>query len=436
LPFVYLSIGEGATANWFSGPLKDLHPKPALEALKNAFAPVGLSIDLWDRHLMNSQIRNVPVYLFNDSQKDETIELILSLEGNNHYTESSHQTHNLPAGTHTKIRVPINFTNEPGMYQLVGHIYNSEAEKLADSRKKVIIFDPVPGLNQEKLPRLIIHDPSDELRKYLSERKILYNRFPGKLEDAQVVVINHGGLDDTFARYTRELTQFVKNGGVLIIQEPGYGIKEETEIQILDDLFVFINYRPDPDRGGYDSYVFPEDPHHQLWDGIESDQLKMFNGGFGGEMISQHNVKPTLPYHAVAFCNLSLKVPAVLEIPYGKGWVIISRIQIRGRLLTDGKDDDLYERRYDPVAEKYFLNMMKSYMDESDYQNKICEKLKNQKIYIARANASSGQIYDALDNKMETRWSSDASDPQWAWLDFGKQTILNKITMHWEVAFG
>jgi hypothetical protein len=319
---------------------------------------------------------------------------------------------------------------------LVGHIYNSKAEKLADSRKTIIVFDPVTKPNLEKLPRLTIHDPSDELKKYLSERKILHNNLSDRLEDVQVVMINHGGLDDTFAKSTGELTQFVKNGGVLIIQEPGFGVKEEKEIKILEDLSLFVNYRPDPDRGGYDSYVFPEDPHHQLWDGIESDQLKMFNGGFGGEMVSQHNVKPILPYHAVAFCNLSLKVPAVLEIPYGKGWVIISRIQIRGRLITDGKDDDLYDRRYDPVAEKYFLNLITGYIDVPDYRNKINEKLKNQKIYIARARASSGQIYDALDDKMETRWSSDASDPQWVWLDLGKQTVLHKITMHWEVAYG
>ena len=436
LPFVYLSIGEGATANWFSGPLKDLRPKPVLEALKNAFAPVGLSIELWDRHFITSEIRNVPVYLFNDSEKDETIELILSLEGNNQDTKLLQQTYILPAGTHTKFSVPIHFTDEPGRYQLVGHIYNSKAEKLADSRKIAIILAPVLRPGKEKIPRLMIHDPSGELRKYLSQRKILYHDFPGELEDTQVVVINHGGLDDTFTRFTGELTQFVKQGGVLIIQEPGYEVQEETEIKILDDLFVFVNYRPDPDRGGYDSYVFPENVHHKLWENIESDQLKIFNGGFGGEIVSQHNVKPTVPYNAVASCNLSLKVPAVLEIPYGNGWVIISRLQFRGRLLTSGENDKLYERRYDPVAEKYFLNLIACFVNNSDYHNTIKTRLEKQQIYIARARASSGQIYDALDNKMETRWSSDASDPQWAWLDLGKLTTLHKLTMHWEVAYG
>jgi hypothetical protein len=436
LPFVYLSIGEGATANWFSGPLKELQPKPVLEALKNAFAPVGLSIELWDRHFMISQIRRVPVYLFNDSQEDETINLILSLEGNNQHTQLIDQTHNLAAGMHMEIEVPLRFEENTGSYELVGTIYNSENIKLADSRKPLFIFNPQYVSFPEKLPRLAVHDPSGELTDYLTDRKIIYHEFSRGFQDAQVIIINHGGLDDIFTRFTGELTQFVDRGGILIIQEPAYGVINETEILLLYDLSIFVNYRPDPDRGGYDSYIFPEDGKHFLWEDIDSEYLKMFNGGFGGEIVSQYNVKPTVPYSTVASCNLSLKVPAVLEIPYGSGWIIISRVQIRGRLSKNGQNDDLYKRRYDPIAEKYFLNLLTGYVNATGYQRKIKTKLKKQQIYIARAKASSGQIYDALDNKMETRWSSDATDPQWAWLDLGKLTNLNKITMHWEVAYG
>jgi hypothetical protein len=335
-----------------------------------------------------------------------------------------------------KLEVPLKFEENTGSYELVGTIYNSEKIKLADSRKPLFIFNPHFISIPEKLPRLAVHDPSGEMTDYLTDRQIIYHEFSGGFQDVQVIIINHGGLDDIFSRFSGELTQFVDRGGILIIQEPAYGVIDETEISLLDNMSIFVNYRPDPDRGGYDSYIFPENDNHFVWEDIDSEYLKMFNGGFGGEIVSQHNVKPIVPFSTVASCNLSLKVPALLEIPYGNGWVIISRVQFRGRLLINGQDDDLYKRRYDPVAEKYFLNLLAGYVNASEYQRKIKINLEKQQIYIARAKASSGQIYDALDNKMETRWSSDATDPQWVWLDLGKMTNLNKITMHWEAAFG
>jgi len=45
-PFVYLSNGSGPTGHWFNGKIHDLTPKPILAALKNAFAPFGLSLEV------------------------------------------------------------------------------------------------------------------------------------------------------------------------------------------------------------------------------------------------------------------------------------------------------------------------------------------------------------------------------------------------------
>jgi len=33
--------------DWFEGDIKDLKPKPILQALKNAFSPFGVSVELW-----------------------------------------------------------------------------------------------------------------------------------------------------------------------------------------------------------------------------------------------------------------------------------------------------------------------------------------------------------------------------------------------------
>lgn len=42
----------------------------------------------------------------------------------------------------------------------------------------------------------------------------------------------------------------------------------------------------------------------------------------------------------------------------------------------------------------------------------------------------------ALDGNMKTRWSSDASDPQWLTVDLGENIITDKVVLYWETAYG
>ena len=436
LPFVYLSVGEGATANWFFGPLKDLRPKPVLSALKNAFAPLGVSLELWDRHFLISEQREIPLYLFNDTNKDARLTARIVLSGIGEECEVFRKTISAAAGRHVRVSAPIIFPQWTGKYDITATLEDQSGRVLAYSRKPAFVF-AAPSIPPDLPKGLVIHDPHKEITDLFEQKKLKFHTLNDPLNGAQVVLINHSGLDSLYAAKKSDLSSFVRNGGVLIIQEAEYGVKEEREVSLLDDLSVHIVRREDRDRGGYDSYVFKTDNNHPLWRGIEDDHLKMFNGALGGEIVSQHNLHPTRPFHAAAVCNLSLKVPAVLEIPYGKGWVVLSRIQVRGRLRANKSSaKGLYERRYDPVAENYLYNLLCAYLDNDKYFASVRQQLNDKKIYIARARTSSGQIYDALDGKFETRWSSDASDPQWAWIDLGRPTELNRIIFHWETAYG
>jgi len=65
-PFAYLTCNEGPTSHWFLGPISALRPKPVLRALREAFAPFGVSIELWDRHFYPDEKRAVRIFLFND----------------------------------------------------------------------------------------------------------------------------------------------------------------------------------------------------------------------------------------------------------------------------------------------------------------------------------------------------------------------------------
>jgi hypothetical protein len=149
---------------------------------------------------------------------------------------------------------------------------------------------------------------------------------------------------------------------------------------------LIIERREDADRGGYDSYVFAEDHRHPLWKSIGKEHLKMFNGGFGGEVVSQHDVICDQKSEVLARCGLKLGVVAVSKLRYGKGKVIISRLQLRSRLRKTGQSDSsdtrlqapttrsdslyarspgqipeldsLYTRRPDPVLQQYLINLI------------------------------------------------------------------------------
>ena len=79
----------------------------------------------------------------------------------------------------------------------------------------------------------------------------------------------------------------------------------------------------------------------------------MFNGAYGGEMVSQHTVTPGVAMEPLARCGLKLAHPAVLYARAGTGCVVVSRIQTRGRLAGTGDPDHLFARRVDPVARQY-----------------------------------------------------------------------------------
>ncbi|MBN1411594.1 MAG: discoidin domain-containing protein [Spirochaetales bacterium] len=42
----------------------------------------------------------------------------------------------------------------------------------------------------------------------------------------------------------------------------------------------------------------------------------------------------------------------------------------------------------------------------------------------------------AIDGNMNTRWSSDFSDPQWIYVDLGAAYTINRVVLYWETAYG
>lgn len=362
-PFVYLSNNNGPTAHWFYSPIEELQPKPILKQLKNAFEPFGVSIEMWDRHFFEQEVRKIRVFVFNDTQKRKKGMLRYGITDK----EGVWVTSNIipvqvaPVDT-TMYNFDITFPAQAGSYYVKAELLSAQSNKLmsysckiAHIFKKVIIPQSAPRL------RIIIMDsPSGEISRFIDKQNISYEHFQNaRLDDSQTIVIAEGMVwHDSYTRRIDEVSSCINRGGTLVLIEPEFDLDGKHVLSFLNGVAIDIEYRDDADKGGYDSYVFPVDSNHPLWEGIGSEHLKMFNGGFGGEVVSQHNVVPRGKHTVLARCGMQLGVIAVAEIPVGKGRMILSRLQLRGRLVENNKHDSLYDRRADPVAQRYFLNLI------------------------------------------------------------------------------
>ena len=367
-PFVYISNDAGPTANWFAGNIKDLTPKPVLRALKNAFAPFGLSLELWDRHFFAGETRSVRLFVFNDDPvpKTGTVRFgVANVDGTLSTGDSLDAS--LGPGDYAIIPINVHFPDRGGEYGIVAELYPPRAKKpLAVSRKIAYVFDRSFIASPRRDVRVSLLARDDELSRFLQSKKISVESLDAFADSySGVLTVGEGMVEDwKFRAKLASVRDFVSHGGALIIIEPEFGISGKKEIRLFNGLSLTIERREDTDRGGYDSYVFAEDHRHPLWNGIEKKHLHMFNGGFGGETVSQHDVTCSVDHSVHARCGLKLRVEVVLEIPFGKGSVLVSRIQTRGRLVQRGDSAALHDRRPDPVAQRYVLNLI-SYAHDS-----------------------------------------------------------------------
>jgi hypothetical protein len=171
-------------------------------------------------------------------------------------------------------------------------------------------------------------------------------------------VVEHAAREAAFTQRLAAVSKFVHRGGTLVLVEPEAGVATEATVPVLEDMDLRIIRRPDLDRGGYDSYVFPDDPGHALWDGLTPEHFRMFNGAFGGEVVSQHDILAPVTPRVLARCGLRCEVPVVMEWRVGDGRVVVARLQIRGRLDSGAGPGGMYARRKDPVAERYLFNLL------------------------------------------------------------------------------
>ncbi len=362
-PFVYLSNNAGPTGHWFLGDIAGLVPKPLLATLKNAFAPFGVSVEMWDRHFAAGETRSVRMFVFNDDPLAHEGTLRYGIvRGRDTWLHEARERLSVGPSGCSIVPVQLKFPDQPGPYEIVAELSGEEG-RCSESRKVAHVSgevreDSVRGL------RCLLGDSRGEVTGFLSRHGLLTVELaPGDLPGCPLIVVGEGMLRaPEYIGNIPAITRAVMEGARLIVLEPEFGNREKETLVVIEGVRLSIERRTDMDRGGYDSYVFPEDVSHPLWRNIGVDHLRMFNGAFGGEMVSQHTVSADVPMEVLARCGLHLAHAAVMFTSIGRGCIVVSRIQTRGRLAAAGEGDDLFARRMDPVACQYMLNLVTAFL--------------------------------------------------------------------------
>ncbi len=158
-PFVYLSNSAGPTGHWFLGDIAALVPKPLLGTLKNAFSPFGVSVELWDRHFLPGEKRNVRIFIFNDEPvKKEGKVRYGFVQAGGKLAHEPHEHVSVDPSSCSIRPSHVTFPEKPGSYELVAEL-TGPAGVAAASRKIVHVVDDVHADPALQKIRCIAGDP-------------------------------------------------------------------------------------------------------------------------------------------------------------------------------------------------------------------------------------------------------------------------------------
>jgi len=436
-PFAYLSADNGPTSHWFRGTIENLEPKPIMAALKNAFEPFGISIELWDRHFFCGERRQVKLYVMNDYPEERSGVLRFGVvnDENVWLTEQIIPVRASPLNRHIE-SVTVPFPAEAGDYKVRAELIDGVSGRVAISEKVAHVYDAVRVDQFLRQLALGFLGNDDEVMNFLQSVGLNVQPYDGKsrVDFACVLVVGDFIKSERYLSLLNSLERFIRKGGTVIFIEPEYSVVGEVRYSLPGSFTLAVRYRNDTSQGGYDSYVIPQDIDHPIWKGLRKEDLQMFNGAFGGEVVSQHNLVPLARHRVLARSGLELSRLAAVEIPLGTGFIVITSLQLRGRLLpTPNCYEELYARRPDPVAQRFLVNLVEAYSRKENLSKSLDDR---GTIAIVDVKASSFHddftwAFAAIDGMEQTEWRSKDGGTEWLQLDTGFLYLIERISIKW-----
>jgi hypothetical protein len=231
-PFVYLSNNAGPTSNWFLGNIRDLHPKPVLAVLKNAFAPFGVSIELWDRHFSAGEKRTLRVFVFNDEPHGNKGRLkygIRSMSGE--WLHKAEYSLSVRASGRSMLPLEFHFPQNNGEFRACAELHQAERPVVV-SEKTLFVCDRIASASAPGI-RIAVFGENElaEFLRSLGADVVIFDPLAPPSPD--VVIVSNGELlRDEYQQHLTEISILLESGKTIIIDEPEFGIEMKTIIPI------------------------------------------------------------------------------------------------------------------------------------------------------------------------------------------------------------
>jgi len=292
--------------HWFMGDLRKGSPKPVWNALTCAWSPRSVSIELWDRNFAPGQTLTFPLYLFNDTESENelNIRLLLTDQNDKIYFERFLKYNVSPFATEIKNQ-QINLPRSPGRYNLSAELLNRPAQVKYPviSKWEIHVFkQEVPdGLVRPDF-RIATEEP--EIRQFLEDSNIRI--VPLSDPSARIIIVSRDGwkrLAGGDRAFAERLEKAVNSGTSLIILDAGerylgqgypenkndlgplQGVVTKSNAPVITyDLFGGIKLSFS-EAAEPESHIHPDRYDSSLWNHIPVDYTWLWNGMRGGLIV-------------------------------------------------------------------------------------------------------------------------------------------------------
>src|ERR1041384_813203 len=236
-PFVYLSNDTGPTANWFTGAIRDLTPKPVLRALKNAFAPFGLSLELWDRHFFTNEHRRVRLFVFNDNAEDESGSVRYGVtDRDGEWLSEERFGVAVDAGGCAVMPLTFIMPGTAGEYRMRAELTAvGESFPACVSQKVGHVFETIEG-SAHRSGKSVSIVGCEEVGRFLKGHVYSVTAATEAGPPYGRVILASEPACPEYQALITHLSAHVRNGGTLVLIEPEFRITGGSEVRILEDL--------------------------------------------------------------------------------------------------------------------------------------------------------------------------------------------------------
>ncbi len=352
LPYMFAGWTGMRGAKW-----RPPFPTRMAAALYSSMAPVLASLDLFDRNFVAGQEISTPLYLINELHNDVEVTIDAYLTPKNPLLIAETEAlkaavwhrdfkRTFKADTVTVEQLRWKVPQEPGIYYLAAVLTRKDTREVV-SQRMIRAIEQVDAATAVRGKRIIALGANEAVAKWMKSNGADYTTTLPKAEIRADVVIVHDAETlgaDELAR-APAILQYVRSGGkLLILNQPKWTWTELADFEI-DRWRNWLN--------GVSSRVFPYEPvQHPILRGVEAECLKRWNGLPG--TISDGWIKGKILEQGRKL--LWQEIPdrcVVLSLSMGRGEILISLLHLTERINRDSE-------RYDPTAERVFVNFLES----------------------------------------------------------------------------